>query len=302
MIEYARELLTLEDSVAFLKNVVKLKHSDLEIKTFAKTILQEERLFKQVYDRQTLSSPYFRENGYKNLQTRRELGRKIADELLSLPILKDETQIKPGFGGGLPTSLQPASDKLAFYIIGLPASGKSILAYNLSKIFNAFILDIDLVKYKLPEIQYTYGACVTHQEAIKIMWQGIDDLSILRHCIANKWNIVIPKIGNKISIIQKNTELLINENYKVHLILANVDRKVSVERAFYRFIQTNRYISLPLIFDVYSNDPSLNYYKLRAQNSQFSSFEAYDCSNTPKLIDIFGNGLLKDFTIEMKGK
>lgn len=302
MIEYARELLTLNDSTAFLKNIVQLKNSDSELITLAKTLLLEESLFKQVYNKQTLFFEDFRENGYKDLKKRRELGKKITHELLSLPMLENENQIKLGIGGGLPISLQPSSDKLAFYIIGLPASGKSTIAYKLSKIFNAFILDIDLIKYKLPELQNTYGACVTHQEASQIMWEGIDDISILQHCLANKWNIIIPKIGNKLGIIHKNTEILLKEDYKVHLILANVDRKVSVKRAFGRFLQTNRYISLPLIFDTYSNEPNLNYYKLRASCSQFISFQAYDCNDTPKLIDVFGNSLLSKIPIDVGGE
>lgn len=302
MIEYARELLTLNDSITFLKNIVQLRNPESELITLAKTLLLEESLFRQVYNKQTLFFEDFREDGYKDLQKRRELGKKITHELLSLPIPENVKQIKPGIGGGLPISLQPSSDRLAFYIIGLPASGKSTIAYNLSKIFNAFILDIDLIKYKLPELQNTYGACVTHQEASQIMWEGIDKVSILQHCLANNWNIIMPKIGNKLGIIYKNTELLLKKDYKVHLILANVDRQVSVNRAFCRFLQTNRYISLPLIFDTYSNEPNLNYYKLRASCSRFISFQAYDCNDAPKLIDAFGNSLLSKIPIDIGGE
>ena len=74
MIEYARELLTLNDSITFLKNIVQLRNPESELITLAKTLLLEESLFRQVYNKQTLFFEDFRENGYKDLQKRRELG------------------------------------------------------------------------------------------------------------------------------------------------------------------------------------------------------------------------------------
>ena len=45
--------------------------------------------------------------------------------------------------------------------------------------------------------------------------------------------------------------------------MVSLEREKSVRRAFQRFLKTDRYIPLSLIFDGYANDPILCYYRLR---------------------------------------
>jgi len=77
------------------------------------------------------------------------------------------------------------------------------------------------------------------------------------------------------------------------LLLTKIDRKTSVKRTFERFLLTKRYVSLPMIFDWYANDPSLVYYELKNHSKLFSSYEAISYEEKPKIIDQSDNAPLQ---------
>lgn len=114
----------------------------------------------------------------------------------------------------------------------------------------------------------------------------------MQYAIENEDNIVIPKIGYDSKNIEKLVRLLNACGYKVHLILVRLDRKKAVQRAFFRYIKTGRYVPLPLIFDVYGNDPTINFYDFVLSREIFESFTMFSSDvpiGTPN-IKVFTKG------------
>lgn len=235
-------------------------------------------------EKSTLFSPEYRLVAYKSEGQRKHLREQIVKELYELELLDDDNDICLGKGGARPKS-GIKHHKTAYYIIGLPASGKSSICHTLAEKANAIILDSDFAKQKLPEISYNNGATLTHDESRAIIFghksfPSENNLSSI--AIQNKDNIIIPKIGSKISNLMKECEPLKNHGYKIHLILVRLDRKYATQRAYYRFVESKRYVPLALIYDGYANEPTIVYYDLkRLYKNIFSSFTMID-SNVSK--------------------
>lgn len=87
--------------------------------------------------------------------------------------------------------------------------------------------------------------------------------SLYQHCYYSGYNICIPKIGSKIMDITRLFNFLRFCGYKIYVVLVSLEREIATRRAFNRFLKTNRYVSLSMIFDGYANDPILCYYRLR---------------------------------------
>ncbi len=157
-------------------------------------------------------------------------------------------------------------DSEAFIITGLPAAGKSTIAEKIADYFGACILDSDYAKRKFPEFKSDHGASVVHEESSAVVFGNNelkDEPSVKEYMVYKKANIIIPKIGYSVDSIEKIKDNLILEGYNVHLLLVSVDKKTSTKRALARFLKTRRYVPLSLIFDTYSNDPMLTYYRLK---------------------------------------
>lgn len=296
MYHYVRNLKSEEQIADFLKNIVEIDCSKQTFQKHVQLIYTYETEFRTAYNRQTLYDKSLRDPQHSEDSQRKLLGNVILQDLLTLPVLDNEINITQGMGGSLPASLKPREGRQAYYIIGLPASGKSCVANILSIIYSACVIDIDIAARKFPEYSQIYGPCVTHSEANRIVFgtgrKGYDN-SLFNICIDQGWNIVIPKIGNKIDVINNMANKLVENNYSIHLLLTQIDRKTSVKRSFERFLLTQRYISLPMIFDWYGNDPSLAYYELRNYSKLFSSYEAISFEEKPKIIDKSDNAPLQ---------
>lgn len=297
MYHYVRNLKSEEQVADFLKNIVEVDCSEQEFQKYVQLIYTYETGFRIAYNKQTLYDKTLRDPQYSDNLQRESLAKAILQDLLTLPILDNEIDISQGIGGCLPQNLKPREERQAYYIIGLPTSGKSCIANILSTIYSACVIDIDIAERKFPEYQKIYGPCVTHSEANRIVFgtgkKGFDN-PVFNICINQGWNIVIPKIGNKIEIIINLAMKLRENNYTIHLLLTKIDRKTSVKRSFERFLSTQRYISLPMIFDWYANDPSLAYYELRNHNKLFFSYEAISFEEKPIIIDKSNNAPLQN--------
>ena len=218
---------------------------------------------------------------YRNYFVREESDRlilrnKIVEELLTKKRLESDDEIILGKGGAAPLK-ELKQDAQAFIIIGLPASGKSTISNEISDNFGCFILDSDFAKRKIPEYHdLQFGASLVHEESSDIIFgeeKQTGYKSLLEYISEYNVNCVIPKIGSNIKSILKLNEILKIHKYESHLILVELDRVKSTKRALNRFVETNRYVPLGLIFDDYSNNPSLTYYKLKSKySSEFKSF------------------------------
>lgn len=296
MHHYVRDLNTQEQVASFLKNIVEINCSKKDFQKYVQLIYTYETEFRDAYYKQTLYSKELRDSQYSDDSQRDKLANLILHDLLTLPLVDNEINISLGTGGCIPKNLEPEEARQAYYIIGLPASGKSCVANALSNMYNACVIDLDIAKRKFPEYPKIYGSCVTHSEANRIVFgtgkKGFDT-TLLNTCMNCGWNLAIPKIGNNIEVINNLTQKLLQNNYSIHLLLTQIDRKTSVKRSFERFLSTKRYVSLPMIFDWYANDPSLVYYILKNYSKLFTSYEAISFEHNPKILELSDRAPLK---------
>ena len=264
MSDFHRPLYYYSVASDFVEKVLGVSRTDPNFFVYVNKIVTEERSPYPNYD--TLNSWKARDRRYRTEQDRMPLRNRIVDEMLSMSRLADDEQVKLGQGGGLPlTGVQ--SQRKAFYVMGLPASGKSSICGSICDMYGSVLLDSDLIKRKLPEFKRKKGASLVHEES-SIMTMGgiIEDQpfnSLFHHCYYFGYNICIPKIGSKIMDITRLFYLLRFCGYSIYVVLVSLERDIATRRAFYRFLKTNRYVSLSMIFDGYANDPILCYYRLR---------------------------------------
>jgi hypothetical protein len=237
------------------------------------------------------------------------LRKKIVEELFELTRLESDDEIKLGKGGALP---QTGIDcqKRAYIITGLPASGKSGVADKLADLTHSIILDPDHAKRKIPEYyRHNYGASLVHEESSFLISGGghVPDIPMCFQplsvkCASKGYNVCIPKIGNTVESVERAVKPWKDRGYEVHLILVQLDRKLATIRALNRFRDTNRYVPLGLIFDGYSNDPLITYYRLKNKNEVQRTFESFgklstdvELNSLPKVMDVVGSSPVINF-------
>ncbi|PSV15402.1 zeta toxin family protein [Photobacterium kishitanii] len=269
MKNYSRPLYNNQLAFDFLTRVLGQKNS-LEVGDNVQRIVTAEKLLQSTTAEPTMTVQNNRHPYYATDESRKLLRERIFTELAFGIRLDNDDNIKLGEGGALPRSAIKKEGK-AFIIIGLPASGKSTIASKIADYYNAAIIDSDYAKRKFPEYSLPQGASVVHDESTLITFGAesgdSDEPSLYEYFTKDRCNIVIPKIGHdEQSVLGLRDALLSSEagSYsEVHLVLVSVDRTISTNRALNRFISTNRYVPLSLVFDVYANDPTLTYYRIR---------------------------------------
>ena len=229
----------------------------------------------QFYEgKSTLTHHDFRDFKFRSDDKRHELRMKIISELVSFERPENDDDIAIENGGAKPrTTVQ--SDNKAFIVIGPPASGKSRVASSIADSSGSYILDSDYAKRKLPEYNIKIGsASLIHEESSKLIF-NYESSDLLTYCISNKYNMVIPKIGNSKNVLIKFCEELLSVGYTIYLICIDLDRKPATKRAFHRYKNTRRYVPLSLIFDGFGNDPVLNYFRIIHSKSDSKIFSGY---------------------------
>lgn len=243
-------------------------------------------LNKGVDGKDTLNNKGFRLPFYAGDRERRKLRETIYKELIQKIRPKQDDDITMGKGGALPRT-EVRNEREAFYVIGLPASGKSEISNLISDKFGAIILDSDFAKRKFPEYGAKYGASVVHAESSVVTFGGKEEFaaepSVLQYAVENECNIVVPQIGNDKTAVLQYAKGLRDVGYTVHLVLVRLDREKATQRALFRYRDTKRYVPLQLIFDVYGNDPTIVFYDLVLldEESVFSSYTMLS-SDVPK--------------------
>lgn len=247
---------------------------------------------------------------YKSDSERWLLREKIINELYNYTRLENDDKIKIKLGGAKPNSGISKNGE-AFIIIGLPASGKSKIAAQLSEHFGAYIIDSDFAKRKLPEYsEHLYGASLVMEEARDITF-GFNSTSnennissLYERCILDNYNIIIPRVGHDFQNIIKLAETLKSKNaYKVHLIFIQVPKDEATKRSLMRSIKTKRYIPLSSIFDDYGNKPDIGYWYMRSK--YMNLFESFTMltnnipkNETPFIIDSVNTSPLSDLFVK----
>lgn len=272
----SRQLNTFELVEHFLVNALEMKIDKKNYSIIPKIVTTELNIDN--FDEKKITS---RSNSYRNLYYRNEkeriaLKNDIINELITKKRLKNEDNITLGKGGAVPNG-QLKQEGQAYIIIGLPASGKSGISNSVSDAYGALILDSDYAKRKLPEFNsLSFGATLVHEESMEIIF-GQESVygykSLLNLASEFRINVVIPKIGNNVQGILDLVKIFKKLSYTCHLTLVELDRIKATQRALNRFLETERYVPLGLIFDSYSNNPTITYYTIKRDfSSEFSTF------------------------------
>lgn len=273
--QFNRPLNNIDVTRHFVKNILEISDEEEKIKV-TRDILKVERQLSELGDKGTLNFQELRES-YSDEGSRNILRKKILEELLKNKRINDD-EIVLGSGGALPKN-ELKKEKQAFIIIGSPASGKSKLVNEISDKLGAVVLDTDYAKRKFPEFSTPdIGADLVHGEA------SLVTNKLMAECCFNGYNIIVPKIGNEKEIILRLAEKLKKLGYSIHLTLICLDRKEVTKRAYERFKTTKRYTPLSLIFDTFSNDTIVSYYKLR-ENEIFDSYGKLSSESGYKYIE-----------------
>ena len=268
MFDASRPLTCNKEIIPFVNNILQITDQTEERKAIEK-IGNAERNCGYFVPEPTLHNMAHRDIEYQSAEKRELLRQRILKELKNNIRLESDEYIELGKGGAKPRTDVQSGAQL-FYVIGLPASGKSGISNIIADCYGAYILDSDYAKRKLPEFTVNGGASLVHDESEEIVFNNKDD-NLLRFCLGNRYNMVIPKIGHNKSKICEFCQRMNEVGYTVNLISVDLDRTIATRRAFKRFIETERYVPLSRIFDVYSNQPSLNYFKIKQENPSYIS-------------------------------
>lgn len=277
----SRQLNTFQLAEHFLIKVLGLEITEENYDMIPKIVETELNIenFDDFHD--TKSSKAYRNYFVRDDVERSKLRTLIVQELITKTRLSDDESISLGKGGSAPNGdLQQNFD--AYILIGLPASGKSTVSNLISESYGCFVLDSDYAKRKIPEFHgLQFGASLVHEEATDLIF-GEEKItgtkSVLEYVAEYGINCVIPKIGSEISSILNLQKILNLYNYNAHLILVELDRVLATKRALKRFMETKRYVPLGLIFDDYSNNPSITYYKIKSEH--FNKFKSFGIIST----------------------
>ncbi len=294
MIKLCRNITCDELLEPFVENILNIKNKADKRSAINSILEAEENLYKY-YKSQTMIYTEFRDFEYRDDDVRHELRLKILNELIDFERTEKDDDITLNTGGAKPRGMAPRAEKKIYYIIGLPASGKSGISNTIADLTGSYILDSDMAKRKLPEYYNKKGgATLVHNESDHIVFSYQDEesnkLNLYYFCVNNGYNIVVPKIGYNIDAILKFIEPLKERGYSAYLVLVDLERLKATQRAYNRFKQTSRYVPLSVIYDGYGNDPILNYYRIKQRH--FDSFKGYlqistdvDLGQNPTIIE-----------------
>ena len=134
MSDFHRPLYYYSVASDFVEKVLGVSRTDPNFFVYVNKIVTEER--SPYTNSDTLNSWKARDRRYRTEQDRMPLRNRIVDEMLSMRRLPDDEQVMLGHGGGKPLS-GVKSQRKAFYIMGLPASGKSSICGSICDLYGA---------------------------------------------------------------------------------------------------------------------------------------------------------------------
>ncbi len=168
---YARPLLDHQAIEDFLSGCLNIRQdyvcrtgTTYEQSEIAKKIRDAESAVGQTKQDPTFSSHHNRVSQFRDDLSREKLRETILTELIGFDRLDDDEDIRLGTGGAKPKDIAPTPGSKAYFVTGLPASGKSTLVTKIADHLGSVILDSDFAKRKLPEFDNTFaGANLVHE-------------------------------------------------------------------------------------------------------------------------------------------
>jgi hypothetical protein len=297
----------------FLVNVLGLEDGTESTSALTQEIVDLEIVRDRKSDESTLRHAEFRAQNYRSDAAREGLRRRIVGELFKQVRPTNDDEIRIGTGGALPRT-SPKHDCQARLVIGPPAAGKSRVCGPLADKTGSMTLDADFAKRKLPEYQNGRGASLVHDESSALIFGGDKsggsftpgiDPALGALAMKERFNLVIPRVGDRIEGVRSYRDSLAANGYKVHLVLVALDRCKTTRRALARYQSPEkRYVPLAHVFDDVGNEPLLVYFLCRDDaeadgTCKWASTAWYDndvpMGSSPVLKHSTPNAVLPDF-------
>jgi phage-related protein (TIGR01555 family) len=213
---------------------------------------------------------------------RQELRRKIRDELYNLGGEVPKPGKKPRLavpGGGA-----RKKEHKAWFIMGLPASGKSTIADPLVEEYGAMLIDADEAKKLIPEFGDGKFAGAVHNESSWI------NAKLFKKAASAGDNMIMPLVGRNKGKVRMLCNLLKKRGYEIHLQLMDLSPEEAARRALTRLEETDRFVDPDYILNEIKLSPRTNYDILKSEGG-FASYVKYSNDvprgEKPKLIESF---------------
>ena len=150
-------------------------------------------------------------------------------------------------------------ERIAFIVLGPPASGKSkLFAEPLAQRHGALLVDADAVKEHLPEYGDGRLASTVHQES-----SDIAEEVALRAAIAGD-NLILPVVGRNPERIAEIARSLRALDYEIHVIFNGLPAEIAAQRSVRRFEQTYRFVDPEYVLTI-GDKPAETYARLKAK-------------------------------------
>ena len=160
-------------------------------------------------------------------------------------------------------------------VIGMPGSGKSTISKNIAKDKNAFYINLDDVKLKIPEYKKNKRLeYVVQKEAETLKTEALEK------AINKNYRIVMEDIGLSKKELSELIKKMKNSGYNVHLKMVHLPTDVAVQRIWSRFEETNRFVD-PLFHRFFGKRPLKSYKSIIKSARDLSSYALYS-NDVPK--------------------
>lgn len=149
-----------------------------------------------------------------------------------------------------------SNDREAVLVVGLPSSGKSTaVADELLKTYNAVEMDNDKIK-PLFSKEYDNGKGANRvQDASSYVSENM----VMPKLTDKGTNLVIPVVGKSEKSLMAKIDLLKSKDYDVKIVSVELDKEKALNRAYSRYIDKGRYVSLKYIGGIDENNIKANY-------------------------------------------
>ena len=157
------------------------------------------------------------------------------------------------------------NNKIAWYFLGPPASGKSYFAEAVARDKNLAIIDSDDVKRFIPEYGDGTGANAVHKEASMLA------MVARKKMLAEGKDILIPRIGavGKRQLTLNQMRELKELGYTVNTVVVDVSEPVVQSRMYLRFTSTGRLVPPSYIAEI-GNTPIDTYHRVKYLGDGFA--------------------------------
>jgi hypothetical protein len=157
------------------------------------------------------------------------------------------------------------NNKIAWYFLGPPASGKSYFAEAVARDKNLAIIDSDDVKRFIPEYGDGTGANAVHKEASMLSMVAREKM------LAEGKDVLIPKVGavGKRQPTLAEVRRLKELGYTINTVVVDVNEPVVQSRMYLRFTRTGRLIPPSYIAEI-GNTPIDTYHRVKYLGDGFA--------------------------------